>query len=115
MVIANMWGIAHDPEVFANPEEFHPERFLTGDDDGSSSSVEVNMSLPSWPFGSGRRKCPGDRFSLNSLMMGLPKLLWAFDMVLTDPNPDLNIETAFTDGTVGALHKLPIKFVWRRD
>lgn len=108
-----MWGITHDPQLFEDPDQFQPERFLDGQAQGSSS-MEVNSSLPSFPFGAGRRMCPGDRFALNSLMVGLPKILWAFDLVLTDPKPDLNIETAFTGGIAAAPNKLPIKFVWRR-
>ncbi|ELU36387.1 cytochrome P450 domain-containing protein [Rhizoctonia solani AG-1 IA] len=57
-VIANVWKIMHNPEVYSNPEKFIPERFL-GD------------SPPPFPesyaFGFGRRICPGIHVAQQSM------------------------------------------------
>ncbi|KAF8483980.1 cytochrome P450 [Russula ochroleuca] len=53
MIVANVWAILHDPEIYPDPEEFKPERFL--DEDGS---VRDDPAL-SLVFGNGKRICPG--------------------------------------------------------
>lgn len=106
MVLVNMWAISHDPELFEDPETFNPERFL-------DSEGKVRL-LPSYPFGLGRRMCPGDQFAIQTLMVGLSKLIWAFDLVVEGPAPDLSIENGYVVGAVPAPKELPIKFVARR-
>jgi cytochrome P450 len=46
-------AILHDPEIYPDPEEFKPERFL--DEDGSVRD-DPTLSLV---FGIGKRICPG--------------------------------------------------------
>ncbi|KAI0273084.1 cytochrome P450 [Russula aff. rugulosa BPL654] len=48
-VIANAWAILHDPELYPDPEEFKPERFLNED-----GSVRDDPTL-SLAFGIGKR------------------------------------------------------------
>ncbi|KAF8483988.1 cytochrome P450 [Russula ochroleuca] len=52
-MIANAWAILHDPEIYPDPEEFKPERFLNED-----GSVRDDPAL-SLVFGIGKRICPG--------------------------------------------------------
>jgi cytochrome P450 len=52
-IIPNPWAILHDPEIYPDPEEFKPERFL--DEDGSVRD-DPTLSLV---FGIGKRICPG--------------------------------------------------------
>ncbi|XP_030839240.1 cytochrome P450 2U1-like [Strongylocentrotus purpuratus] len=50
----NIWAAHHDPEVWDDPDDFRPERFLENHD---SPTVKKNDS---WiPFGLGRRECLG--------------------------------------------------------
>jgi cytochrome P450 len=46
-------AILHDPEMFPDPEEFRPERFL--DEDGNFQD-DPKIALA---FGAGKRICPG--------------------------------------------------------
>ncbi|KAL3748640.1 hypothetical protein ACJRO7_009815 [Eucalyptus globulus] len=55
--MVNMWAITHDEAVWANPEEFKPERFL--EEDGGSDFPIMGSDLRLAPFGSARRVCPG--------------------------------------------------------
>ena len=45
-------AIGRDPEYFPDPEQFNPQRWLT--EDG-----KIKEELKSYPFGFGRRVCPG--------------------------------------------------------
>ena len=49
-------AILHDPEIYPDPEEFKPERFLN---QGGSVRDDSTLSLV---FGIGKRVCPGRHF-----------------------------------------------------
>lgn len=66
-VTANHWSLEFDSQVFDDPWNFWPERWL-GDN-----------ILPSSAFGFGRRICPGKTLAMNSLYLAISRLLWAFD------------------------------------
>ncbi|KAG6902463.1 hypothetical protein C0995_016325 [Termitomyces sp. Mi166 len=53
IVIVNIRGILHDPEAYANPHSFSPERFIATEDRPAEPDPR-NVS-----FGFGRRICPG--------------------------------------------------------
>ncbi len=50
-------AILHDPEVYPDPEQFKPERFLNKD-----GSVRDDPTL-SFVFGYGKRICPGRHYA----------------------------------------------------
>lgn len=53
MVIPSFYNSLHDPEVYPEPDNFYPERWL--DEQGSASSNPKNYLV----FGSGPHKCIG--------------------------------------------------------
>ena len=57
-----------DPEVFPNPKNFYPERFL--DECGRLRKVEQFS-----PFGVGRRICMGESLAKNSLFLFFVRVL----------------------------------------
>lgn len=59
MVIANQWSMLYDEEIYPDPANFKPERFLK---DGKLDSVARDPALIA--FGFGRRICPGRYYSL---------------------------------------------------
>ncbi|KAM7273968.1 hypothetical protein ACFE04_028632 [Oxalis oulophora] len=73
----NIWKIHRDPRIWTDPEEFHPERFLTG----SSRDLDVRgQNFELLPFSSGRRMCPGVSFALQLLQLTLANLLHGFEI-----------------------------------
>ncbi|XP_027362775.1 cytochrome P450 78A5 [Abrus precatorius] len=76
--MVNMWAITHDEKVWADPEEFKPERFM--ENDVSIMGSDLRLA----PFGSGRRVCPGKALGLASVHLWLAQLLQGFHWVPSD-------------------------------
>ncbi|PIN16381.1 hypothetical protein CDL12_10968 [Handroanthus impetiginosus] len=79
-VFLNMWSIYMDPQVWENPLEFQPDRFLndTGNFDYMRNSFQY------LPFGSGRRICPGLPLAERMVMYLLATLIHSFEWILPE-------------------------------
>ncbi|XP_077212096.1 labd-13Z-ene-9,15,16-triol synthase, chloroplastic-like [Tasmannia lanceolata] len=74
-VMLNVWAIHRDPEVWNNPLEFKPERFL-----GDSGKLDFRGNdFRYLPFGSGRRICAGIPLAERVLTFIVASLLHSFD------------------------------------
>nr|QWK52277.1 cytochrome P450 706A4 [Isatis tinctoria] len=73
-IFINVWSIQRDPNVWENPTEFCPERFL---DNKSCDFTGTNYSF--LPFGSGRRICVGVALAKRMVLYTLATLLHSFD------------------------------------
>ncbi|CAH1442687.1 unnamed protein product [Lactuca virosa] len=71
MLLVNQWAIHHDPNIWADPERFDPERFegVEGTRDG----------FKLMPFGSGRRSCPGEGLAIRVMGSTLGLLIQCFE------------------------------------
>ncbi|KAH8997178.1 cytochrome P450 [Lactarius hatsudake] len=76
-VIANVWGMLHDPAVFAEPGQFCPERWLSPD----------APAFPNQAFGFGARQCPGRSLARASMWSTMVGILAAFDIKPTEDGP----------------------------
>ncbi|XP_077252931.1 cytochrome P450 71AU50-like [Tasmannia lanceolata] len=103
-VIINFWAIGRDPNVWASPEEFYPERFIGTDIDVKGRHFQLI------PFGSGRRSCPGMQLGLTVVQLVLAQLMHCFDWEL--PNgmspSDLDMTEKFSLVVPRANHLLAI-------
>jgi hypothetical protein len=68
--------ILHDPEVYDEPMEFKPERFLTKD--GKLNPEVQDPGVAS--FGFGRRICPGRHLSDTTLFITVASVLTVFNI-----------------------------------
>ncbi|ESQ42676.1 hypothetical protein EUTSA_v10013314mg [Eutrema salsugineum] len=91
-VHVNTWAIGRDPEVWKDPEEFLPERFMDCDIDAKGQHFEL------LPFGSGRRICPAMYMGTATVDFGLANLLYHFDWKLPE---GLDVEDIDMDETSG--------------
>lgn len=79
-LFVNLWKLHRDPNVWSDPDQFQPERFLT-----SKKDIDVKGNhFELLPFGSGRRMCPGVSFALQSLHFTMATLLQQF--VIKNPS-----------------------------
>lgn len=65
-----------DPNVWEDPMEFKPERFLG---DGEAFDVTSSREIKMMPFGAGRRICPGYGVALLHLEYFVANLIWCFE------------------------------------
>ena len=62
-------------------------------------NMEESTSNVVFVFGAGRRVCPGMQAAKQSLLLGIAKILWAFDILPPDGGKkiDLSMETGFVN------------------
>jgi cytochrome P450 len=90
------WASHHLPEVFAEPFEFRPERFLP----------EAHAALPKGayvPFGGGSRTCIGMRFGLLEVRTIAAAILARFRLELAEPGRELQVRQMPTLSPRGGL------------
>ncbi|KAG9310416.1 cytochrome P450 [Chiua virens] len=103
-VIGCHWAISQDPVAFPDPDTFDPQRWI--DDDG-----KLRNKMNSYPYGFGRRICPGLYLANNSLYMNLALLLWSFRIV---ERPDAPIDVhAYTDAVTSHPASFDAEFIPR--
>ncbi|KAL2531470.1 Cytochrome [Abeliophyllum distichum] len=79
--MVNMWSITHDSDIWEDPLEFRPERFVAtqGGTDFEVRGGDLRLA----PFGAGRRVCPGKNLGLVTVALWVAKLVrhfnWAED------------------------------------
>jgi cytochrome P450 len=85
-------AILHDPELFPDPEEFKPERFLNKD---GSFRDDPAIALA---FGAGKRICPGRHFVGLTLFIVASSVLSVFNVTKAkDENGhDIPVKAAVT-------------------
>lgn len=74
MILANLWGILHDPVTYPEPFNFDPERFIAGP--GKDAQRDPRGAC----FGFGRRICPGMFLAEASLWSTISMSLAVFDI-----------------------------------
>ncbi|KAB1220501.1 Cytochrome P450 82C4 [Morella rubra] len=83
-LFVNVSKIHRDPNVWSDPNEFRPERFLTT----SQKNVDFGgQSFEYLPFGSGRRVCPRISLALHVMHLTLANLLHAFEITTPFDEP----------------------------
>ncbi|KAI0760157.1 O-methylsterigmatocystin oxidoreductase [Fomes fomentarius] len=75
IVITNAWAMSRDPAIYPDPGRFMPERFL------KEGKLDPGLRDPfKFLFGFGRRICPGQHFSLDTIFLTVASVLLAFDI-----------------------------------
>ncbi|KAE8664473.1 hypothetical protein F3Y22_tig00112762pilonHSYRG00057 [Hibiscus syriacus] len=97
--------ITENPDIWSNPNEFRPERFLQGD--GVDVDVTGTRAVKMLPFGAGRRICPAWNLGVLHIKLLTAKMIQAFKWLpVPDCPPDPAETYAFT-----VVMKNPLKAV----
>jgi len=93
-VIANIWAMNRDPDVYSQPDDFLPERFL---DDSTGPFTSLN-SINAYGFG--RRVCVGKYMADNTVWLTIASVLATLNLGKPkdmDGN-DIDIPEEYTNG-----------------
>ncbi|XP_060186665.1 cytochrome P450 89A9-like [Lycium barbarum] len=86
-----------DPNVWEDPMDFKPERFLMDHRDGEPFDISGRREMKMMPFGVGRRICPGYDFAMLHLEYFVANLIWHFEWKPVEGDDiDLTEELDFT-------------------
>nr|QLI49053.1 cytochrome P450 family 75 subfamily A polypeptide 109 [Gloriosa superba] len=88
-LFVNLWAMGRNPEVWDEPMEFRPERFLNDGGRGAESEFELI------PFGAGRRVCVGKQAGLLMVQYIVGSLVHSFDWRLPDGEKMVDMEEKF--------------------
>ncbi|CAI0413818.1 unnamed protein product [Linum tenue] len=84
-VFVNTWAIHRDPQNWAEPLQFRPERFLDSCEDGPRFDFMGSSSNFQYlPFGSGHRVCAGLNLAERLMNYVLASMLHSFEWKLPD-------------------------------
>ncbi|KAI3760269.1 hypothetical protein L1987_50662 [Smallanthus sonchifolius] len=75
-LIVNVWKLHRDPQVWSDPHEFRPERFL----EKHSEVTYQGQNFEYIPFSTGRRMCPAVTYASHVIHLTLARLLQGFDL-----------------------------------
>nr|AID61457.1 cytochrome P450 [Calliphora stygia] len=89
----SLFMVLRDPDYFANPDDFIPERF-------ESSGDEKINPFAYTPFSAGPRNCIGQKFAMLEMKSTLSKMLRHFELLPLGPDvkPVINLILRSTTG-----------------
>ena len=82
-ICSNFHGVHHSKEIWGDPENFRPERFLSAD----GKTVIKHDAL--MPFSVGKRVCLGETLARDTMFLFTTSLFQRFDIKLADDSLDV--------------------------
>ncbi|KAH6658466.1 cytochrome P450 [Truncatella angustata] len=110
IVFPNLTVLNRDPEVYKDPYEFCPERFLEDDLHAAASANQSDFrQRDHFHYGFGRRICQGIFVAEASLYITISRIIWAFDVT---PQPgatplDMGDKTRKSHSFVTRMYHVP--------
>ncbi|KAK0664850.1 Cytochrome P450 monooxygenase yanC [Lasiodiplodia hormozganensis] len=110
-VMMNIWAIHRDEKRYPRPEEFWPDRY-EGDVVGIADSASLSdvSKRDQFGFGAGRRICQGMHVAERSLLLGIARLMWGFNVTPVIDEATGKPKLPKQDRLVGGLVVLPEKY-----
>ncbi|OAY43159.1 hypothetical protein MANES_08G047000v8 [Manihot esculenta] len=111
-VLVNVYAVMRDPEMWTNPDEFMPERFMESSEEkiGEHQMEYKGQNFRYLPFGSGRRGCPGASLAMLVMHAAVGALVQCFDWEVEDGDKvDLSPGSGFAAEMARPLVCFPVK------
>ncbi|KAG5967829.1 hypothetical protein E4U56_000649 [Claviceps arundinis] len=101
-LLPSIWWFMHDPETYANPSEFNPDRFLAPEREEPDPRDHV--------FGYGRRICPGRYLADGTIFLTISRIIATLDVTakLDDRGKPVDLKREATAGLIS--HPMPFPF-----
>ncbi|WOH06539.1 hypothetical protein DCAR_0625967 [Daucus carota subsp. sativus] len=99
--------MGRDGEVWKDPMEFRPERFLSGNGGEEGFDVTCRKEIKMMPFGAGRRICPANTLALLHLEYFVANLIWKFEWKPAAGNHDVDLSEK-QEFTIGMKYPLVV-------
>ncbi|XP_074275309.1 cytochrome P450 89A2-like [Silene latifolia] len=94
-----------DPEVWDDPMEFRPERFMSSQRNGIQDEFNITGKIKMMPFGAGKRMCPASGLALLHLQYFVANLVCRFEWRVEEGKEvDLTEKQEFTIVMKNPLH-----------
>ncbi|KAH3913791.1 hypothetical protein HBH56_094320 [Parastagonospora nodorum] len=104
IILLNTWTIHRDPRRYPDPTAFNPERFLGDTSSSTESANSIDVSRRDhFAFGAGRRICPGMNVADRSMLLGISRIFWSFDVnrkIGADGKESIPVQDDFIPGFV---------------
>ena len=94
------------PDIFKDPDEFVPERFL-----GADGKFIANEDI--LPFSAGSRRCLGEQLGKIKVLQFLTHIVSRFNILPDETGPELTLGEGYLSITY-APEKFRVRFVDRR-
>ncbi|KAH0971975.1 hypothetical protein GBA52_024131 [Prunus armeniaca] len=110
-ILINAYAIMRDPDLWTDPDEFIPERFLDSSEEkiGEHLMELKGQNFRYIPFGSGRRGCPGASLAMLVMHSTIAALVQCFDWKVKDGEKiDLELGSGFAAEMAKSLVLYPI-------
>jgi cytochrome P450 len=104
IILLNTWAIHRDPRRYPDPTAFNPDRYLGDTSSSTESANSIDVSRRDhFAFGAGRRICPGMNVADRSMLLGISRIFWSFDVnrkVGADGKESIPVQDDFVPGFV---------------
>ncbi|NXC39806.1 CP2U1 protein, partial [Penelope pileata] len=88
VIVPNLWSVHRDPNIWENPDDFQPTRFL--DENGQLIKKEAFI-----PFGMGKRVCMGEQLAKMELFLIFASLMQSFTFLYPEDAAKPSMEGRF--------------------
>ncbi|RDA94487.1 hypothetical protein CP533_2302 [Ophiocordyceps camponoti-saundersi (nom. inval.)] len=108
IVFASLWWLSHDPDIYAEPSRFDPERYREPRNEPDPKAVA---------FGFGRRKCPGRYVADTNVFLVVAQMLATFNInkAVDRFGVALDAEFKVRPGALGHVVDFPCEIVPRSE
>mgnify|MGYP001018982973 CR=1 FL=1 len=96
LILANLSKFLREPDVFENPDEFVPDRFI--DVIGDDRKLKIRKVDQFAPFGLGKRICMGETLARNELFLFFVMMLQHLEFRVPDDPSRRPDPAKFTQG-----------------
>ncbi|KAG6028981.1 hypothetical protein E4U19_001206 [Claviceps sp. Clav32 group G5] len=101
-LLPSIWWFTHDPDKYANPSVFDPDRFLAPRNEGPDPKDHV--------FGYGRRRCPGRYLADDTLFLTISRIIATMNVTakLDDQGRPIDLKKQASPGLI--CHPEPFSY-----